>query len=140
MTFHGHAKIRPLRSEPAFTIAKGDRDPRGMRVVGHDSVIAGTVSDVWVDTAEQMIRYLEVSIGEGSTARNVLVPFNFCLIKKPRDQQDVFYVHAISGGQFSHVPGTKKATEVTMLEEEKIMAYFGSGTLYSTAKRIGPKI
>jgi photosynthetic reaction center H subunit len=140
MTAHGHVKIRPLRAVPAFSIADGDRDPRGMRVVGHDSVIGGTVVDAWVDTAEFMIRYLEITNGAGAEARNVLVPFTFCVIKTPRDKKEVFYVHAISGAQFALVPGTKKADEVTLLEEEKIMAYYGSGYLYSTPKRIGPKI
>lgn len=139
-TAHGHTKIRPLRAEPAFSIAKGDRDPRGLRVVGHDSVIAGRITDVWVDTAEQMIRYLEITTGEGKAARNVLVPYNFAVMKTPRDKEVVFYVHAISGAQFLQIPGTKKGDEVTMLEEEKIMAYFGSGLLYSTPKRIGPKL
>jgi photosynthetic reaction center H subunit len=140
MTAHGHAKIRPLRAVPAYSIAAGDRDPRGMRVVGHDGFIGGVVVDAWVDTAEFLIRYLEITTGEGKSARNVLVPFTCCVTKTPRDKQTVFYVHAISGAQFSVVPGTKKADEVTMLEEEKIMAYYGSGYLYSMPSRIGPKI
>ncbi|MCU0832299.1 MAG: photosynthetic reaction center subunit H [Rhizobiaceae bacterium] len=140
MAHHGVPKLQPMRVLPDFSIAKGDMDPRGMRVVGHDSVIAGRVVDVWVDVGEQLIRYLELETGEGKEARRVLVPMNFCVIKTPRDKEKVFYVHAITGGQFALVPGTKKADQVTLLEEDRIMAYYGSGLLYSTPKRIGPKL
>ncbi|NJR13168.1 MAG: photosynthetic reaction center subunit H [Phyllobacteriaceae bacterium] len=140
MTHHNVPKLQPMRVVPEFSIAKGDMDPRGMRVVGHDSVIAGRVTDVWVDVGEYLIRYLELETGEGAEARRVLLPMNFCVIKTPRDKEKVFYVHAIKGEQFALVPGTKNPNQVTMLEEEKIMAYYGSGLLYSTPKRIGPKL
>jgi photosynthetic reaction center H subunit len=140
MTHHDQPKIAPMRALPGFAIAKGDMDPRGMRIVGHDSVIGGRVTDVWIDAGEQMIRYLEIQTSEGQTPRAVLVPMNFCVIKTPRDREKVFYVHAITGGQFADVPGTRKPDQVTLLEEDKIMAYFGSGLLYSTPSRIGPKL
>jgi photosynthetic reaction center H subunit len=139
LTVHGAPKVVPMRAAHEFSFAEGDMNPLGMRVVGHDSVIAGRVADVWVDTAEQMIRYLEIETGEGKAKRRALVPFNFCVIKTPRDKEKIFYVHAITGGQFADVPATKQAEQVTFLEEDKIMAYFGSGLLYSTPKRLGPK-
>jgi photosynthetic reaction center H subunit len=36
------------------------------------------------------------------------------------------------------VPALKSPDRVTLLEEEKIMAYYGAGTLYATADRQEP--
>jgi photosynthetic reaction center H subunit len=47
-------------------------------------------------------------------------------------------VKSILGAQFAHVPGTRHAEQVTFLEEEKIMAYYGGGTLYATPQRQEP--
>jgi photosynthetic reaction center H subunit len=41
---------------------------------------------------------------------------------------------------FADVPGLKNPNEVTKLEEEKISAYYGGGTLYADAKRSEPLI
>lgn len=134
MTYDGRVKIVPMRNAEDFSIAEGDLDPRGLRVVGCDSVVGGHVTDIWVDTAEQYIRYLEVRT-EGDEPRNVLLPFNFCVIKTPRDKQKVVYVHAITGAQFADVPVTRKRGEVTLREEDRIMGYYGGGLLYATPDR-----
>ncbi|MEL6436285.1 MAG: photosynthetic reaction center subunit H [Pseudomonadota bacterium] len=135
ITFEGDVKIVPMRNAKDFAIAKGDLDPRGLRVVGCDAIIAGRVKDVWVDKAEQVIRYLEVELEVGEEGGSVLVPFNFTLVRTPRDKEKLFYVHAITGEQFAHVPKTRKRTEVTFLEEDKIMGYFGAGLMYATPRR-----
>ncbi|MEM1378401.1 MAG: photosynthetic reaction center subunit H [Pseudomonadota bacterium] len=135
LTFEGDVKIVPMRNAKDFSIAEGDTDPRGKRVVGCDSIIAGRVKDVWVDKAEQVIRYLEVDLEVGDEPGSVLVPFNFTLLRTPRDKEKVFYVHAITGEQFANVPKTRKRTEITFLEEEKVMGYFGAGLLYATPRR-----
>ncbi|MDZ7824313.1 MAG: photosynthetic reaction center subunit H [Ahrensia sp.] len=135
LTHEGDAKIVPMATAAGFSIAKGDVDPRGKRVVGYDSVVAGRITDVWVDKSEQVIRYLEIETEVGATPRNVLVPINFCTLQTPRDREQVFYVHAISGEQFASVPATRKRREVTFLEEDKIMAYFGSGLMYANERR-----
>ncbi|MEN0002026.1 MAG: photosynthetic reaction center subunit H [Pseudomonadota bacterium] len=140
LTFEGEVKIVPMRAAKDFSIAEGDLDPRGMRVVGCDSIIAGRVKDVWVDKAEQVIRYLEVDLEVGDEGGVVLVPFNFTLIRTPRDKEKIFYVHAITGEQFANVPQTRKRTEITFLEEDKIMGYFGAGLLYATPSRQEPVI
>jgi photosynthetic reaction center H subunit len=44
------------------------------------------------------------------------------------------------GGQFAAVPATGRPDKVTMLEEEKIAAYYGGGTLYATPQRAEPLI
>lgn len=131
----GRPKIVPMRADETITIAKGDMDPRGLRVVGCDSIVGGRITDVWVDRMEHMIRFLEVKTEVGEAPRSVLVPMNFCVVKTPRDREKVFYVHAITGEQFALVPGTKSPEKITLLEEEKIMAYFGAGLLYATPTR-----
>lgn len=59
-TWDGRNKIVPTRTDPHYTVAGNDPDPRGMTVYGADGKAAGTVTDIWVDRAEHVIRYLEV--------------------------------------------------------------------------------
>jgi photosynthetic reaction center H subunit len=49
-------------------------------------------------------------------------------------------VQAILAHQFANVPQTKSPDQITMLEEEKITAYYGAGTLYATPERQEPII
>lgn len=136
MASDGKAVIVPMSSIDYFSIAEGDPDPRGMAVIGCDNEIAGKVCDVWVDRAEQMIRYFEVDV---DGAGRVLLPHNFVRLGKlPRSGDRVMYVKSITGEQFADVPGHKSPVEVTMLEEEKIMAYYGAGTMYATPRRAEP--
>jgi photosynthetic reaction center H subunit len=44
-------------------------------------------------------------------------------------------VEAIMGEHFAQIPATKLPGQVTSLEEEKITAFFGAGTLYADPKR-----
>ena len=119
----------------SISIAEGETNPVGMRVVGCDLVVAGKVVDAWIDRSEHMLRYLEVETEVGDAPRKVLVPMNFCVMRNTRDREKIFYVNAIRGEHFAHVPDTKKKTQVTFLEEDKITAYFGSGLLYATPDR-----
>ena len=136
LTHSGDNKIVPMRVAKDFSIADGDQNPVGMRVVGYDSVVAGTVVDAWVDRMEQMLRYLEVETEVGEASRKILVPINFCVMRTvPRTNERIFYVHSLRGEQFALVPATAKKTSVTLLEEDKITAYFGSGLLYGDPSR-----
>jgi photosynthetic reaction center H subunit len=130
----GAPRIVPLRADHAYHVDANDTDPVGMAVVGADGVKAGTVKDVWVDRAEAVIRYLEVSSG----ARSVLLPMNFA--SKINGAKRTITVNAILGGQFANVPGTKNPDQVTLLEEDKIMGYYGGGLLYATPARAEPLI
>jgi photosynthetic reaction center H subunit len=47
-------------------------------------------------------------------------------------------VASLYAAQFAGVPGTRDPQQVTMLEEEKIMAYYGAGLLYADPKRAEP--
>jgi photosynthetic reaction center H subunit len=64
-----------------------------------------------------------------------LLPIPFARIR--RNQVEV---HAIYGMHFAHVPATRSPDQVTKLEEEKISAYYGGGTLYADPARSEPLI
>lgn len=134
LTIEGHAKIVPLRVAKNFAIDKGDRDPRGMSVVGADRVAVGTVRDIWVDRSETIIRYLEVSLA-GAANRTVMLPMTFARINRRYGE---VRVQSILGSQFVNVPGIANPDQVTLLEEDKICAYYGGGTLYATRQRQEP--
>ena len=131
---NGSPRIVPLRADASYHVEERDPNPVGMDVVGADGVKAGTVSDVWVDRAEALIRYLEVSVG----ARTVLLPINFA--DKIDNARRTVKVNAILGKQFADVPGTKNPDQVTLLEEDKIVGYYGGGLLYATPSRAEPLV
>ena len=72
-TFEGHDRIVPMRVSPEHHVAREDRDPRGFPVVAADGRIAGTVTDLWVDRSEGMVRYLEIALREGLAPGAVVV-------------------------------------------------------------------
>lgn len=163
LTVDGRPKIVPMRVEPTFSVSERDPDPRGLTVVGADGVAAGTVTDIWVDTAEPQVRYLEVALsgvnpqpeppasaaaevaeGESGAAaprpgapasNSVLLPINFCRI---RAKQGVVKVASINGEHFANVPRLGNPERVTLREEDRITAYYGGGTLYANWKRAEP--
>ncbi|MCU0925175.1 MAG: photosynthetic reaction center subunit H [Hydrogenophaga sp.] len=130
MTLEGEVKIVPLRVAGDHGVAVQDTDPRGLPVLGADGEQAGTVLDLWVDRSEMMFRYIEVALPAGGT---VLLPMTFSRIRK-----DGVRVHALLADQFARVPTTRHPEQVTLLEEEKITAYYGAGTLYATPERQEP--
>ena len=131
-TSHGVPLIQPLRIASDYTVAPQDVDPRGLPVMAGDGKQGGTVKDIWIDSAEMMFRYLEVEIDGG---RTVLLPITFSLIR--RNQVEV---HAVYARHFAAVPALKNPNQVTKLEEEKISAYYGAGTMYADAQRSEPLI
>jgi photosynthetic reaction center H subunit len=68
----------------------------------------------------------------------VLVPVNFTKVRRDRDGGSRVVVDAVMGAHFAGVPGTRNPDLVTMLEEEKIMGYFGAGLLYAEPDRTEP--
>jgi photosynthetic reaction center H subunit len=135
LTTHMTPRIVPMRVATSYTTASRDPDPRGMPVVGCDGAIGGNVVDIWVDRSEALARYLEVETAKGK--RRVLLPITFSVVKTWPGR---VVVDAITGAQFENVPGTAKPDIVTLLEEDKICAYYGSGTLYATPDRAEPLI
>lgn len=131
LNLHGEPRIVPMSSQPGVVIERRDPDPRGATVVGCDGATAGTVSDIWMDTADVLARYLEVDTG----SRKVLVPMTAVSAGNKLCKID-----AITAAQFANIPGIANAATITKLEEERIVAYFGAGYLYATPSRQEPLI
>ncbi len=128
----GHAKIVPLSKAEAFHITTG-RDPRGMPVVSGDKQVVGTVTDLWIDEPEQLVRYVEYDLANGGGTR--LVPITMTRLKADRVSVVSIYAH-----QFADVPTIKRDDQITLLEEEKVCAYYGGGYLYAAQNRHDPQI
>ena len=126
----GAVKIRPLRASPEFAIAQGSRDLRGHEVRGGDGEQGGTVYDVWVDQAEQLIRYLEIELADGTRR---LVPFTLCVVSW---WGKVVKIHALKSDQFAGVPQTADPEQITLREEDRISAYWCGGKLYADRDRL----
>ena len=124
--------IVPLRLAEGTCLEPRDPDPRGMKVIGADNEIGGVCTDVWIDRAEALIRYIEVEVASSAGPRRVLLPMPFALVNHKRGRVTV---NAILGSQFADVPVTKSPDQVTKLEEDKIVGYYGGGTLYATRQR-----
>lgn len=135
LTLHGDPKIAPMRALPGFTVAREDKNPIGWMVIGADGAIAGYVEDLWIDREESLIRYLEIRSGKKGGGPTVLLPMTFAEVKP--GQQKVF-VDSITARQMKDVPRTAASGRVTRLEEEKITAYYGAGTLYAWPGRSEP--
>jgi photosynthetic reaction center H subunit len=158
LTVDGHARIVPMRVAKDYHVDLSNMDPRGMSVVGADGVVAGKVSDIWVDRSEALIRYLEVEVGQ----RKVLLPINFAEIRRTRDagampglewffaiilpgpkraaNDGTVKVDAILAKHFADVPATASTDHVTRREEDRICGYYGAGTLYATKERAEPLV
>jgi len=131
---HGLPKIKPMTALPDFKFASG-RDPRGKPVVAGDGEVIGRITDMWVDVPEQMVRYLTVDLNPEGTGQTRLIPINFCKIKADR-----VVVRSIYGAHFHGVPEHAGNDQISLLEEEKIMAYYGGGTLYADPARLEPQL
>jgi len=133
MLIHHGVKIAPLRAAPGFSLDPKDPDPMGMTVVGADGVAAGTVSDVWIDRGEYMIRYIEVALTTGG--KPVLVPMPMVDVQRSKK---TIKVAAVLGSQFAKAPTLESPDQITFDEEERVAAFFGGGYLYATASRTEP--
>jgi photosynthetic reaction center H subunit len=102
LTFEGEPKIVPLRVDNHFSLESRDPDPRGMDVIGADGNVGGTVTDVWVDRSEIVIRYFEVAVK--GVQRTVLLPHNFARIDGGRRRVKVV---SILARHFAGVPGLR---------------------------------
>jgi photosynthetic reaction center H subunit len=136
-TIDGAPKIVPMRLATEFSVLDGNPDPRGMPVIGVDRVRGGICRDVWVDRSEPQIRYLEVEVTVSADRRHVLLPI---YLAKVHGSQKEIRVKSICGHHFAGVPGLRNPDQVTLLEEDRICAYYAGGHLYATPKRLGPAI
>ena len=135
LTAHGEPKIVPMRVAQNFWVEPRDPDPRGMTMLGADGAAAGTVVDLWIDRSEPQVRYYEIQAAPAG--RSVLVPFAVCRVDA---RCRAVRTKAILAEQFANVPATASPDQVTLLEEDRIMAYFAGGYLYATAARARPLV
>jgi photosynthetic reaction center H subunit len=133
LTLHGATRIVPLRIATDFYLDKHDPDPRGMAVIGADNVVAGAISDIWVDRSEYIIRYLEVQLT--NSTKRVLVPMPMAVIQGRRKRVKV---GALLAAQLAGAPELTSYDQITRDEEERVSAYVGAGTLYATPARSEP--
>jgi photosynthetic reaction center H subunit len=133
VTVDGDPKIVPLRAAPGFSLHPRDPNPIGMPVVGLDGKEGGIVREAWVDVSELMLRYLEVEVH--ASGRLVLLPIPFTKVDRRRG---VIRVGAIASYHFMDVPATESRDSITLLEEDRISAYYAAGFLYATPERLGP--
>ncbi len=126
MTHHGEPKIVPLRADPEFKVAPEGTNPLGMTIVDLQGKVAGTVADLWVDKPEQYFRYLEAEAAEGGA--RVLIPMTLVRVD---DKTRTVILRSIAAKQLANAPKTKNPDTVTLLEEDRISAYFASGHLYA---------
>lgn len=131
----GTPAVVPMRAAEQWSVYAG-RDPRGMALFAADGKQVGRVVDIWVDKADAIARYLEIAL-DGETESRRLVPIPMLLVDEEKGRVDVAAIHS---HQFSDVPQTAAPDTITLLEEEKISAYFAAGRLYADPKRLGPVV
>lgn len=133
LDMEGHPRIVRLSRDTAFTVAIKDPDMIGWPVLGTDKKIAGVVSDLWIDRADRLVRYLHVTL-DGS-AKPVLAPMMMAKLDRRRRR---VVVHALQAHQFADAPMLDEEDVITLYEEERVQAYFGGGYLYATPARQEP--
>lgn len=135
LTWEGKPKIVPIGKTHGFRVARGDPNPVGMPVFGVDKVMAGVVTDIWVDQADRLIRYLEVRLTGEAGGRTVLAPMFMSQVNK---RQGTITVDAIRADQFADAPAIAGDSEITLYEEDRIAGYYGGGYLYAMPSRLEP--
>ncbi|OYX64137.1 MAG: hypothetical protein B7Y89_03715 [Novosphingobium sp. 32-60-15] len=128
---HGNPRIIPIGDLAGMNVAPLSTDPRGLPVYGADDAKAGVVTDLWVDRAESVIRYLTIDTG----TTTVLAPMAMAIVRRDR-----VILNAVNAADFAGAPVPAAAGEITRYEEERIVAYFGTGYLYANADRLEPLI
>jgi photosynthetic reaction center H subunit len=125
---HGHAKLRPMARIDGMAVSAG-RDPRGLPVQAGDLEVVGRVKDMWIDVPEQLVRYLEVDLNNGTSR---LIPMTMAKIWADRVR-----VNALTSDMFPTIPATKSGETVTKLEEDKISGYVAAGWMYAKGRKFG---
>lgn len=126
----GRPRLVPFAVAEHITVSRHDVDPRGLTVTGLDGAVAGTVRDIWVDRSEHVIRYLDVALTGGGTAT---LPMPMVRVSRRGIVTD-----AVTAAQFVGCPQLRTPNQITLLEEEKVSAYFGAGYLWATSDRSEP--
>jgi photosynthetic reaction center H subunit len=138
LDFHGDHRTVPMRVAQDHWVAEQDPDPRGMEVIAADGKVAGIVSDIWVDRAECVARFIEVALPD-PLARHPVIPVELTqVILNARG--GIMKVHCVTAAQFATAPVTASPDCITAREEDQIAAYFASGHLYAFPSRQEPLV
>ena len=135
LTYDGRPRIVPIANSHEMYVSPEDPQLIGWPVMAADKTIVGKVSDIWVDQAEHIIRYLEV---ETTTGRKVLAPMMVASVQTKGffdDKPELVEIDAITAAQFENVPSLETAGIITRYEEDRVQAYYGGGYLYATPER-----
>lgn len=159
---HGDIRVVPLRNHPDYSVHSSDPDPRGMEVIAADGVSVGRVVDLWIDRGDVLLRYFEIELaGEPDVAAvvveedqvdgtadvavvtadipgvgsGILVPIQVASVHPRRGK---VVIDSVLSSQFMDAPRIAQRDRVTMLEEDKISAYFSGGYMYATPRRAEP--
>jgi photosynthetic reaction center H subunit len=142
LTYDGRPRIVPIADSHEMIVSPQDPQLIGWPVMAADKQIVGKVSDIWVDQAEHIIRYLEV---ETTTGKKVLAPMMVAVVHGNSlldallpivdDKPKFVEIDAITAAQFEDVPMLEAPGIITRYEEDRVQAYFGGGYLYATPER-----
>jgi len=133
LTLEGEPRIQPLSVlSDHWEVHPRDPDPRGMKVVDAKGAHVGEITDIWVDRAEPMIRYLTISLAGGGTA---LLPMGYAKVHRSHGH---IKVQALLAAHFSEVPMPRASDRITLLEEDKLVAYYAGGYRYAEPSRLEP--
>lgn len=135
LTFDGRPRIVPIAQSHELIVSPNDPELIGWPVMAADKQIVGKVSDIWVDQAEHIIRYLEV---ETTTGKRVLAPMMVASVQTNGifgDKPELVEIDAITAAQFEDVPALETPGIITRYEEDRVQAYFGGGYMYATPER-----
>ena len=97
LDMEGHPRIVPLASAAGYSVSSKDPDLTGWPVVGADGEVAGMISDLWIDKADRLVRYIQLS-GEGGI---LLAPMMMAKVDKRRRR---VVVDALLASQFAGAP------------------------------------
>jgi photosynthetic reaction center H subunit len=129
---NGLNRIVPIgNSSHPVGVHHRDTDPRGLKVIAADGAVAGIVSDLWIDTSDDCVRYLEVDTG----TKKVLAPMGMSKVRKGYVDID-----AINAADYADVPVPVTPGQISRYEEDRVLAYFGGGYLYANRARQEPLI
>lgn len=135
LTFDGRPRIVPIGQSHEIIVSPRDPQLIGWPVVAADGVTVGKVSDIWVDQAEHIIRYLEIETNSG---KKVLAPMMVAAVQTRgffNDKPELVEIDAITSAQFDNVPQLETPGIITRYEEDRIQAYYGGGYMYATPER-----
>jgi photosynthetic reaction center H subunit len=145
LTFDGRPRIVPIAQSHEIIVSPNDPQLIGWPVKAADGAVVGKVSDIWVDQAEHIIRYLEVETASG---KKVLAPMMVAVVHGNslidallpiiEDKPKFVEIDAITAAQFDDVPAIETPGIITRYEEDRIQAYFGGGYMYATPERAEP--